>query len=39
MSWQKTIVLKGACTIVACPDGTASSQSNGQPGAGIRRNR
>lgn len=30
--WQKTIVLKGACTIVANPDGTASVSPTVNPG-------
>jgi len=32
MSWQKTIVLKGACTIVASPDGIASINPATNPG-------
>jgi hydroxyethylthiazole kinase-like uncharacterized protein yjeF len=32
MSWQKTIVLKGACTVVASPDGTASVNPTINPG-------
>jgi len=32
MSWQKTIVLKGACTIIASPDGQASVNPAINPG-------
>ena len=32
MSWQKTIVLKGACTVVAGPDGRASVNPTINPG-------
>jgi ADP-dependent NAD(P)H-hydrate dehydratase / NAD(P)H-hydrate epimerase len=30
--WGKTVVLKGACTIVACPDGTAAVNPTANPG-------
>jgi NAD(P)H-hydrate epimerase len=32
VSWQKTIVLKGACTVVASPDGEASLNPTINPG-------
>jgi hydroxyethylthiazole kinase-like uncharacterized protein yjeF len=32
MSWQKTVVLKGAGTVVAGPDGTASLSPSNNPG-------